>query len=358
MNQLNILIVKLSAIGDLVHTLPFLEVLKKKFPQAHIDWVVEEGASDMIVGHPDIRRVIVSHRKLWLKRLRGNGTRRLTVFADIQEFIKELRAFRYDMVIDLQGILKSGVLVGLARGGRKIGMSGSREGASLFINEPAVKVDYNQHAIERTLTVAKFLGCETGEWKGQIPIFESNRHRVDTLLEERGLSAKRLVAINPIAKWDTKLWEADRFGILADKLQESLDCEIVFTGGPEDRSVIEEISSRMKKKPVNLAGITGLKDLACLYTRCKLLVTTDTGPMHMAAAMGCPTVALFGPTAPWRTGPYGQGHKVVRGNVECSPCLQKKCDDMRCMKEISVNQVYEGVMEFFEWEKEKKYDHK
>ena len=345
---MNILIVKLSAIGDLVHTLPFLDVFKRQFPQARMDWVVEEGASDLIMGHPDIRRVIVSRRKTWLEKVGGNRSGRIAVFREVREFLGELRACRYDMVIDLQGILKSGILVGLAKGGRKVGMSGSREGASLFFNEPAVKVDYNQHAIERTLAVAKFLGCETGEWSGRIPIFEKNRRTVDTILEDRGLSGKWFVAINPIAKWDTKLWEADRFGILADKLQENLGCEIVFTGGPEDRSIIEEISGGMKRKPVNLAGATGLKDLACFYTRCRLLVTTDTGPMHMAAAMGCPTTALFGPTAPWRTGPYGQDHKVIRGNVACSPCFKKKCDDMKCMKEISVNRVYEGVMELLE----------
>ena len=256
------------------------------------------------------------------------------------------------MVIDLQGILKSGILVGLARGERKIGMSGSREGASLFIREPPVKVDYNQHAIDRTLTVAESLGCDIREVEGRIPFTERNRRRVDSLLKEEGLGRKSLVAINPIAKWDTKLWESERFGVLADRLRESLDCDIVFTGGPEDRSVIEEISRSMKRCPVNLAGRTGLKDLACFYAQCRLLVTTDTGPMHMAAAMGCPTVALFGPTAPWRTGPYGPGHKVITADVECRPCFRKKCDEMTCMKEISVNRVYEGVMELLKREKE------
>jgi lipopolysaccharide heptosyltransferase II len=171
-------------------------------------------------------------------------------------------------------------------------------------------------------------------------------------LKENGLGRNPLVAINPIAKWDTKLWDADRFGVLADQLRESLNCDIVFTGGPEDRSVIEEISKTMRKRPVNFAGVTSLKDLACLYTRCSLLVTTDTGPMHMAAAMGRPTVALFGPTAPHRTGPYGKGHKVITADVECRPCFRKKCEDMRCMKEITVNRVYEGVMTLLKQERE------
>jgi 3-deoxy-D-manno-octulosonic-acid transferase/heptosyltransferase-1 len=99
----------------------------------------------------------------------------------------------------------------------------------------------------------------------------------------------------------------------------------------------------MKKEPGNLAGRTSLKELAYLFTRSNVLVTTDTGPMHIAAAMGCPVVALFGPTAPWRTGPYGKGHRVIRAEMDCSPCFKKKCDHMTCMKEITVEEVFEAT---------------
>ena len=112
--------------------------------------------------------------------------------------------------------------------------------------------------------------------------------------------------------------------------------------GPQDID-LEDISRKMKRRPINLAGRTSLKQLAYLFTRCAALVTTDTGPMHIAAAMGCRVVALFGPTAPWRTGPYGQSHKVIRADLECSPCFKKKCNDMTCMKEITVDMVFEAV---------------
>ena len=133
------------------------------------------------------------------------------------------------------------------------------------------------------------------------------------------------------------------FAALADRLQYDLSCGIIFTGSENDKAAIEDISGMMKKRPVNLAGKTSLKELAYLYTRCKTLVTTDTGPMHIAAAMGCPVVALFGPTAPWRTGPYGQGHKVIRAGIECSPCFKKKCEHMSCMKDITVESVFNAV---------------
>lgn len=108
---------------------------------------------------------------------------------------------------------------------------------------------------------------------------------------------------------------------------------------------MDEIIESMDEQAVNLAGQTGLKELAYLYSKCQLLITTDTGPMHIAAAMGCPVVALFGPTAPWRTGPYGRGHKVVRDDIECSPCFKKRCNHVSCMKNITVDKVFETVKE-------------
>jgi len=128
---LNILIVKLSAIGDVVHALPFLEALRKKFPGARIDWVVEEDSSQILFGHPALNRVIVSRRKSWQIRL-TKTTRPVSVIRDICHFLNELRSSHYDLVIDLQGLLKSGVWVGLSKGRRKIGISGSRKGQDVF----------------------------------------------------------------------------------------------------------------------------------------------------------------------------------------------------------------------------------
>ena len=343
----NILIVKLSAIGDVVHVLPLLEVLKKGFPGARIDWLVEEAASRVIEGHPAIHRIILSRRKSWQKKL-TEKVNPLSLLGEISGFLKELRLCEYDLVFDLQGLLKSGVLVGFSKGKRKVGMSGSREGARLFLNERPIPVNYGQHAIDRYLKVAEYLGCDSAGWSGHIPFFEPDRRSIDQILDLDGIEKKPLVAINPIARWPTKLWNPERFAVLAERIRDELACEIVFTGSSIDRPLINRISRMMGRAPLNVAGRTNLKELAYLYTRCRLLVTTDTGPMHMAAAMGCPVVALFGPTAPWRTGPYGKGHKVIRADVECSPCFKKKCDHMKCMEEITVEKVFEGVREVSE----------
>ena len=337
-----ILIVKLSAIGDVVHALAFLDVLHQNFPRAKIDWVVEEGAQGIIEGHPAIRWVILSKRKFWGRRL-VQDRRFGQVFQEILFFMKELRHDRYDVVIDLQGLLKSGALVGLSRGNRKVGMTGAREGASLFLKEPPVRVNYHQHAIDRYLEVAGYLGCRWDRWDNRIPVSVTDQRAIDQLLEGDGYRGGDLLAINPMAKWKTKLWEPELFADLGDRILQDFSCQIVFTGSKDDHPVIENILSMMKNKPFNFAGRTSLKELACLYGRCRVLVTTDTGPMHMAAAMGCSVVALFGPTSPLRTGPYGSKHRVMTSGAACSPCFKKTCDEWSCMRDITVDSVYDAV---------------
>lgn len=338
----SILIVKLSSIGDVVHALPLLEVLRKNFPFARIDWLVEEESLQIIEGHPAIDQVIVSRKKIWQKKL-TRITEWPGLAGEVTRFLKKIRSYKYDIVIDLQGLLKSGVLVGICRGKRKIGMAGAREGGWLFVNERSISVDYDHHAIDRYLQVAEYLGCTLFSWKGDIAISETDKKRVDKILEHDGKKNRPLVAINPMARWRTKLWEPYYFAELADRLQHDLACKVIFTGSKYDRMIIEEIMDLMNKKTINLAGRTTLKELACLYSGCSVLISTDTGPMHIAAAMGCRVVALFGPTAPWRTGPYGENNMVITGEEECSPCFKKRCEDIRCMKSISPDMVYDKV---------------
>ena len=150
--------------------------------------------------------------------------------------------------------------------------------------------------------------------------------------------------MNPVALWDTKMWEDDKFAQLCDRIVEELSLKVVFTGG-RDRETVEHIRSLMHLPSVDLAGKTTLRDLAYLYELSSLVVTTDSGPMHVAAAVGTPTVALFGSTDPARTGPYGEGHTVIRKDLPCSPCFLKRCETRRCMREISVEEVFRAIAE-------------
>ncbi len=343
---MKILIVKLSAIGDVILTLPSLNALRKRFPKAHIAWVVEKAAAELIEGHPALDRVIVSNRKKWIKGLWGAD--RFDNLKNIHNFIKELRDTHYDLIIDFQGLLKSGILVGLAGGTRKIGFDKGmqrNEGAHLFLNERIPAVNMDRHALERNLVLLRSLGISADEVEYRIPVGQSERAAAAELLWKHGVGTRRpLVALNPITRWETKLWNCRNFAGLADCIIDELSACVVFTGSRNDRDAISSIIDEMKHRAANMAGETNLKELAALYEKCALAVTTDTGPMHLAAAVGTSVVALFGPTAPWRTGPYGSRHQVVRAEMKCSPCFKRKCPTVKCMQQISVKQVMETIL--------------
>ncbi len=344
---MNILIVKLSAIGDVIHTLPALNAIRRHYPQAHITWLVEAAAADLVRGHRALDRVIVSGRKRWLAQLKTR--RRWQALAEMRAFWRDLRDTRYDIVIDFQSLLKSGLLVWLAHGRRKIGFDKGmqhQEHSYLFLNERVPPVDMEVHALTRGLMLLEAIGVHEREAVYHVPVSDGDRQRVRVLLSDQGIDgSRRVVAINPVALWETKLWRNDRFARLADRLVGDDRVDVVFTGGPDDRQVVESILEMMTLPAANLAGMTSLTQLAALYEQSAVLITTDTGPMHLAAAVGTTVVALFGPTAPWRTGPFGESHRIVRSAPSCSPCFKRRCDihRCRCMTDISVEQVWRAA---------------
>jgi len=342
---MKILIVKLSAIGDVVQTLPALEAIKRTYPRSEITWVVEEAAAGILEGHPLITTLLVSRRIAWLRMLRNP----LTFFKGIvhlTRFIGELRRTRYDIAIDFQGLLKSGMLMGLARAGRKIGFDRGRELSHLFLNERLPAYDIEKHALERYLDVARYLGAQDPSPACTLPV-EREVASVRKKIEGLQLSGRPLVVMNPMARWETKLWPEWRFSELADKLIHERRAAVIFSGSSDDRAVIDRILSMMNEKALNWAGETSLKELAALAKLADLFIATDTGPMHLAAAADAKVLALFGPTAPWRTGPYGPSHVVVRAGISCSPCFQRECGTgIRCMEGITVDDVMGHIPNF------------
>ena len=346
---MKILIVKLSAIGDVIHTLPSLNAIRKHYPDAHITWLVEEAASNLVVRHEALDRVIISKRKQWIKSVLSPSC--LKNIKEAYQFIKELRDTEYDLIIDFQGLLKSGVLIALARGKRKTGFDKGMEHMEhsyIFLNERIPPVNMDNHALLRNLMLINTLGIKSKEIEYKIPISDHTRKFIDSILVRHRIKGPELlVAINPVAKWKTKLWDNRKFALLADRLIEKYNASVIFTGSQADRSTIDNIMSCMSQSAVNLAGETTLKTLAALYEKTKFLISTDTGPMHMAAAVGTPVIALSGPTAPWRTGPFGSEHKILRSGIECSPCFKRQCGTIDCMKQISVEQVMDAVNSIF-----------
>ncbi|MDM8522952.1 glycosyltransferase family 9 protein [Desulfococcaceae bacterium HSG8] len=347
---MNILIVKLSAIGDVIHTLPALNAIRNHYPDACITWVVEEAAAPLVEGHSVLDRVLISKRKQWVKDIFTLKTKRFQKMRAIKEaylFIKELRDTRYDLVFDFQQLLKSGILVGLSKGDRKTGYNKGMEHMEhsyLFLNQRIPPVKMDNHALIRNLMLLDASGIHSDDIIFDLPVREKDRRMTDDLLSQHGMNASEpFAALNPVAKWETKLWDDEKFSGLADALTDQYGIRVVFTGGPEDRGTVRNIISGMQHEAVSLAGETSLKMLAALYEKSAFLISTDTGPMHLAAALGKPVVAIFGPTAPWRTGPFGPGHQVIRAGMECSPCFKRHCNTTECMKRVSIRDVLDGV---------------
>ena len=339
---MNILMVKLSAVGDVVHTLPSLAALRRLYPRAHITWIVEAAAADLIQGHPALDRIIVSRRKHWIDAWRQGKWRE--VCREARDFFRTLRDRPYDLVIDFHGLFKSAILVGLSGGQRKLGYDSIQEGSRFFYNE-RIPEDMNKHAVDRYLDFLRYLGADPGPSEFLIPEAETNRNHVAALLREYNIdvACDRFIAVNPVALWETKLWNQGKFAELAQRIVGELNVPVVLTGSAAEKPYLDGIQKAMKQPVVNLAGKTSLRDLASLYRLASLVVTTDSGPMHIAAAVGTPVVALFGPTAPERTGPYGPDHTVIRRQLPCSPCFLKQCPSRRCMNELAVDDVFDAV---------------
>jgi lipopolysaccharide heptosyltransferase I len=328
-----ILLVKLSSLGDVIHALPTLEALRSLYPEGHITWLVEEAHAPVLTGHPALDEV-------WpVPRLRLRGDRLGENLQGIFRVARRLREQPFDLVIDLQGLFKSALWVALSRSLRKVGYDRTRELSYLALTERLAPYDPEAHAVWRYLNVARSLGAPAmpPRFRLGLPLPADLSHLIP--LE----TSQPLAVLHPGARWPTKLWPAAQWARLGEWLARDKGCQVVITGSPGDRKLVKEIVARSEVPPLNLAGRTSLAELAAVLRQARLAMTTDTGPMHLAAALGTPVVALFGPTAPWRTGPFGEGHEVVRLTLPCSPCFQRDCPEPHCLLDLPVALVQEAV---------------
>jgi lipopolysaccharide heptosyltransferase II len=301
------------------------------------------------MGHKSVDRVLVSRRQQWVKEFRNGEW--VSSLKNARNFVRKLRERKYDLVIDFQGLLKSGIWVWLSKGKQRVGFGRGMQHSEcsyIFLNKKVPAVDMEIHALDRELLLLEAINVSCKNVVYHFPITFLHRQKIEKLLSEAGFQKERqfLVAINPQTMWETKLWSNNRFAEVADRLAEK-DIFVVFTGGSADKEVIAEIQQNMNHRSLDLTGKSSLKELAALYELADVVISTDTGPMHIAAAVGTPVVALFGPTAPWRTGPHGEGHQVLRHDLSCSPCFKRQClleeDKKQCMKSISVDQVVDAA---------------
>jgi heptosyltransferase I len=296
-------------------------------------WLVEEAQAPLLAGHPALDEVWAVPRISPGKKGAARDLKKMWRAA------RRLRAEPFDLVIDLQGLMKSALWVALARSPRKLGYDRTRELSWLALTERLPPYDPEAHAVLRYLNLARYLGAPGGPPRFRLGL--SLAQNLGHLLPLAG--GRPLAVLHPGARWPTKLWPAGHWARLADWLAREHGFQVAVTGSPADRGLVGEIIGQADIQPLNLAGRTTLADLASVLKAARLAVTADTGPMHLAAALGTPVAALFGPTAPWRTGPFGDGHEVVRSALPCSPCFRRQCPEPRCLTDLPVAAAQEAV---------------
>ena len=319
-----ILIIKPSAVGDVVHALPILNLLRTRFPAARIDWLVTPTCAGILEGHPQLDELILFDRKRLGAAWRNRATRH-----ELFAFGRRLRDAQYDLVIDLQGLFRSGWMAWRTRAAVRIGFARAREMAPLFYTHRVDVGAAEQHAIDRYLAVAAMLGCAREPVRYVFPTDDADRAHVRSLVPD----GTRYAVLLPGTNWVTKRWPAAHFAALRQPLAERFGLTTVVAGGAYEKTVAPLIGG------IDVTGRTTLRQLVALLERADLVIANDSGPMHIAAALGRPLVTMFGPTNPVRTGPYQRLDSVVRVDIPCSPCYSKKCSHVSCLHWLSPDAV-------------------
>jgi lipopolysaccharide heptosyltransferase I len=322
----NILLIKPSAIGDVVHALPVLNLMRRRWPEARISWLVTPGCAGLLQGHKQIDEVILFERRRF-----GQAWRSPAMLAALWRFSRGLPRRKFDLVVDLQGLFRSGWLAWKTRAPVRIGTSNARELGWLFYTH-RVPVSWDWHAIERSLAVAEALGCGREPVEFHFAVNDADRAAVADLVPP----GRRYAVMLPGTIWPTKRWPVEHFADCVGPLRERFGLESIVAGGAADSALAAGISGAM-----DLCGKTTLSQLVALLERAELVIANDTGPMHIAAALGRPLLAPFGPTNPQRTGPFGRLDTVLRAKVPCSPCYSRRCSHRSCLKWISPQRLME-----------------
>lgn len=333
----NILIVKLSAIGDVIHALPVAHALKQKYPLARITWIVEKPAYDLLTNNPDINEIIIFDKPKF-KSLAG-------LLKYSPEFSSMLKARQFDLALDLQGLFKSAAIIALSGAKQRLGYCNMRE-LSQWISRPVCGTHRNGHIVERYLDVARFLGCDINTAVFTLNNTPAEEAKAASIIGKSGLPANHpYVILAPGTNWPSKCWPVEHFMQLAVKLKQ-MDIISVIIGGANDSSLALSIRNACPTA-VDLTGKTTLKELAFIMKGACCFIGGDTGPMHLAAAVQTPAVALFGPTDPNRNGPYGHRHIVLTVQEDCQGCWKRQCPkDKQCLASIEVQPVLDAALSF------------
>jgi len=320
-----VLVIKPSSLGDIIHAFPAVELLLRYHPNARIDWLVHPAFVDVLKYCPNLARVVLFPRKEL-----GKAKTFLPYFLRLS---RDLRRRRYDLVLDFQGLMRSAIFGRLARAGRFVGFADPREPiAKVFYRERVKVTGDSTHAVEKNLAfVAELLGVPVpADFQATVPAADPDAAAAaDKLLAETGaVNGAPILGIIPGARWETKRWPESFFARVIDDLSERHPTlRFALLGAPSEAPAAEQIKTLVKHpdRLLMLAGRTSLTELTETIRRTVGLLSNDSGPMHVAAALRIPVFAMFGPTVPEKTGPWGRIHTIFQPELECRGCLKRRC---------------------------------
>ncbi len=332
----NVLIIKLSAIGDVIHALPVSYAIKETFPDAKVTWVVEPPSLDLLKMNPCVDKILLFKKKDF-RTLKG-------FMKEFFPFKHELQEQSYDAVLDLQGLFKSAAIAFFAKANIKLGICNMRE-LSDKVSTPVVGENAQGHIVERYLDTARAMGCVVGQvvFPLQVPVEESERARA--IMEHAGVrEGNPYVAFAIGANWANKRWTPEQFAALGDWFYQLAVVPILIGNGALDEQLAKEIEAKMEIPPINLVNRTNIPQLAHVLRSSRLIIGGDTGPVHLGAALGVRTIMLMGPTNVERNGPFGQLQNAIEVERPCKGCWKRACPKKEiCLEQIPVSLVEEKI---------------
>lgn len=327
-----ILIIKLSAIGDVIHALPVSYALKEQFPKAKVTWAVEPPAYDLLTNNPYIDEIIVFEKRKF-KTIGG-------FMQNLPSFSSSLKKGKFDAALDLQGLGKSAAIAFLSGAPVKLGCCNMREGSN-WISKPVCGAHQYGHIVDRYLDVARALGCKAEEVVFPVVITQREAAGAEGRMRQAGMNPRNPYAVLAAgANWPNKRWPTDHYARLADWLYEQNVTPVVLGGGVVDERLAAEINGKAQIPAVDLVGQTTLKQAAYIIENARAVIGGDTGLVHLAAALARPVVALMGPTDSVRNGPYGQPDGAIEIAADCKHCWKRQCQFGKdCLAQLPVEAV-------------------
>lgn len=336
----DVLIIRLSSIGDVIHCTPVARSLKIAYPDCKITWIIGEVSADLLAYNPYVDEIIVWSREQFEKHLRNcEFAKAWELWTSLRE---QLATRKFDVVLDIHGLFLTGMIAKLVNTNRRIGMSQARELNSLFMTETAAPCGL--HITDKYLGVLQAIGITAVDHQMFLDLAEQEKRFAEQFLLAEGIrSSEKFVVIIPGTTWLSKNWPTDLFAQMIQIL--SKDFKIVMCGGKAEIELGEKIQKLAGVPIINAVGKTNLLEMAALLARSAVVIAGDTGPLHIAAALAVPTVSIFGPTNPISYAPLGPGNEILVNKLPCSFCHKGKCPkgNAICMSSITPQAVAEQV---------------